>query len=77
MAVSFVVRCRRQLAAIPFVIILVVPLLLGVFVWLDHRAAPEMNLETINAETACIEADALASATVEGCDFPTGISSTD
>lgn len=77
MAVSFVVRCRRQLAAIPFVIIVVVPLLLATFVWLDRRAVPAMKLESINAETACIETDALAVSAVEGCNFPMGISSTD
>ncbi|MEX0941024.1 MAG: hypothetical protein WD002_00595 [Pseudomonadales bacterium] len=79
MAVSFVIRRRRQLAVIPFIIILVVPVLLGTLIWLERRSVADLDLDfdTNTVETMCGDADTLASPDVEGCHFATGDLSTD
>ena len=56
MAVSFVTRFRRQIATIPFVIVVVVPVLL-VILFLANRQQGQEDDSPLPAETVCLASE--------------------
>lgn len=67
MAVSFVIRFRRQLSVIPFVIVLVIPAMLVTWFWFGRQ--PLDAPVDVGGEMICISADASANPTVDNCNF--------
>ena len=73
MARSFVTRFRRQLAAIPFVIVLVVPVFVVAMMWLGHKhRLAEQSVHTTEISVSidtCRDGDAIA-IQMDGCRLP-------